>query len=138
MRIDDEWCSDAQHLRDHVTDYFRQLYMDDRYDPTHHVLNTYHMRLTDLQAYALLAPVSELEVCKALFEMAPLKSPGPDGVHAVFYQEHWDTVRPTLTALVQATFTTSSFPMAINKTNISHSSQKWITLKMCISSAQSH
>jgi len=32
------------------------------------------------------------EVQRALFQMHPLKSPGPDGYHAVFYQKNWRTV----------------------------------------------
>jgi len=40
----------------------------------------------------LLHNFSEEEVQKALFQMHPLKSPGPDGYPAIFYQKNWSTV----------------------------------------------
>lgn len=48
--------------------------------------------------------------------MVPMKTPGPDGIHAVFL---WKTVAPTLVNLVQSAFTTGTFPETLNATHIS-------------------
>lgn len=46
-----------------------------------------------LAALALLdAPFTALEVKEALFVMGAWKSPGPDGLHAGFFQDNWDLV----------------------------------------------
>jgi hypothetical protein len=37
----------------------------------------------------LLAPFSEAEVKKALFQIVDFKAPGPDGLHAIFYKRFW-------------------------------------------------
>ena len=34
----------------------------------------------------------EIEVCKALKQMYPLKAPGPDGMPPLFFQHFWPTV----------------------------------------------
>lgn len=39
----------------------------------------------------LLSPPTLIEVKNALFSMKPLKAPGPDGFHPIFFQNTWDT-----------------------------------------------
>lgn len=41
---------------------------------------------------ALNANTDNEEVKKALFDMGPWKSPGPDGYPAGFYQQNWNIV----------------------------------------------
>lgn len=36
------------------------------------------------------------DVKNAMFDMAPYKAPGPDGMHAGFYQLMWNTVGETV------------------------------------------
>ena len=44
----------------------------------------------------LQKPVTNEEVKRVVFEMAPFKSLGIDGLHASFYQNSWETVEDTL------------------------------------------
>nr|XP_051221174.1 uncharacterized protein LOC127339353 [Lolium perenne] len=48
----------------------------------------------------LLAPYEADDVKKALFQMFPLKAPGPDGYPAFFFQKHWDICGPDVTRAV--------------------------------------
>jgi hypothetical protein len=50
-------------------------------------------RVTDGMNADLLRHFSAVEVDIALKQMHPLKSPGPDGMSACFYQSAWSTVR---------------------------------------------
>lgn len=48
----------------------------------------------------LLAPVSKAELFEAVKSIDVLKAPGPDGVHAIFYQKFWDHIKHLLKSLV--------------------------------------
>lgn len=39
-----------------------------------------------------MKPISQEEVRRALFQMHPDKSPGPDGMKPDFYQSYWHIV----------------------------------------------
>ena len=47
-----------------------------------------------------LADFKECEVQEALYQMAPLKSPGPDGMPPLFLQRYWDLVGKDITSFV--------------------------------------
>ena len=46
---------------------------------------------SELLAY-LDTPFSTEEIGQGVFEMAPTKAPGPNGLPALFYQKFWDTI----------------------------------------------
>lgn len=58
------------------------------------------------------------EIKTALNEMAPLKAPGPDGLHAVFYQNMWSVVGKSVISMAENFFATREFPNGMNKTTI--------------------
>jgi hypothetical protein len=57
-----------------------------------HYLLTVNTCVTDDVNGTLLQPFSRVEVEAALHSMHPLKSPGPNGISAGFYQQAWDTI----------------------------------------------
>lgn len=50
----------------------------------------------------------------ALFHMAPLKAPGSDGFHALFFQKHWGTVGPIVCEWVKKVFNGSPIDAELN------------------------
>lgn len=77
-------------------------------------LNCEHPTLTHNQFDSLSRVVTMEEVKRAVFEMSHLKAPGPDGMHALFYQDNWPVVALTMFALVRDAFATGSFHAILN------------------------
>jgi hypothetical protein len=66
----------------------------------------------------LLKEFTMEEVDAALSQMHPLKSPGPDGFSACFYQRSWDTVRMEVGKAVLDFVNFGNFDHSINTTHI--------------------
>ncbi|KAK9668284.1 hypothetical protein RND81_13G047800 [Saponaria officinalis] len=58
-------------------------------------------KVTDDINLALDASPSNEEIHDALFQMHPNKAPGPDGMHAMFYQKHWEIVGRDICSFIQ-------------------------------------
>lgn len=56
------------------------------------VLNKVKTRVLSYMNEALTIPYTEEEVKRALFSIGDLKTPGPDGLHTVFYKKKLATV----------------------------------------------
>ncbi|KAH9751278.1 hypothetical protein KPL71_014228 [Citrus sinensis] len=65
-----------------------------------------------------LKGVEDAEIQQTIFGMHPLKAPGPDGLHAVFYQTQWNTVGSPLCRLVKDVFHDKYLPVGLNSTLI--------------------
>jgi hypothetical protein len=60
--------------------------------------------------------VEEIEV--ALFQMAPLKAPGPDGLNACFFQYNWPPMREEVCNVILDIFQSGVMPPDLNMTHI--------------------
>jgi hypothetical protein len=50
-------------------------------------------KLNDDQVSWCSQPFSREEVEEAIFQMHPLKAPGPDGLPALFYHKYWNIIQ---------------------------------------------
>ena len=66
----------------------------------------------------LLQPFTVLDIEKALFQMHPLKSPGPDGFSTCFYQQSWKIVKGEVCNAILDFLNNDVFDVEINTTNI--------------------
>jgi len=82
------------------------------------VLNTVPTKVTPNMNDQLLAPFTEKEVKEALFQMFPTKAPGPDGLPAHFFQQHWDVCGEEITEVVLRILKGDDNPSCINETLI--------------------
>lgn len=67
---------------------------------------------------ALTKPFSAVEISDALFQIGPLKAPGPDGFPARFYQRNWEVLKEDVIRGVLSFFENGSMPEGINDTVI--------------------
>jgi hypothetical protein len=75
-------------------------------------------RVTAAMNRNLLRVFTPEEVDSALNQMHPLKSPGPDGMSAVFYQHSWSLVRNEVCLAVLDYLNKGIFDVSINDTFI--------------------
>jgi hypothetical protein len=117
-RADGSWTVDAKEMEEITRTFFQDLYSKDD--------NTDHKIITDLLQCCvdeemndrLCAPFSEKEISDALFQIGPLKAPGPDGFPARFLQRNWDILREDVVVAVQKFFSDGVMPEQVNDTAI--------------------
>ena len=61
-------------------------------------------------------PVLEIEIKNVVFSMKPLKAPGMDGLHVIFYQSQWPVVGPSLCKFIGDIFNSGKLPQEVNTT----------------------
>ena len=66
----------------------------------------------------LCASFSEQEISDALFQIGPLKAPGPDGFPARFLQRNWGIIKEDVIRAVQRFFEEGIMPDNVNDTSI--------------------
>ena len=86
--------------------------------PNQDVLSLIPGKITEEMNNALLAPYTNDEVRKALFDIGDLKAPGPDGLHAIFYKRFWSILGDDLIEEVLKAVNTCSIPEGWNDTAI--------------------
>uniref|UniRef100_A0A803QSS3 Reverse transcriptase n=1 Tax=Cannabis sativa TaxID=3483 RepID=A0A803QSS3_CANSA len=104
-------------LQDVMVGYFKQLFTSSTTN-WNQVIDCIPTTITQSQNSEILAHVEEGEVKKALFQMHPNKSPGPDGMSPGFYQKYWDIVSYDVIQLVRDFFLRGDFPNHLPNTNI--------------------
>ena len=76
------------------------------------------MKLSNLDRDSLSCPMTEEEVKLALWSMKAFDAPGPDGLHAGFFQFFWPTVGASVVQEVQKIFSEKRVPRYLNETLI--------------------
>ncbi|XP_050229329.1 uncharacterized protein LOC126678474 [Mercurialis annua] len=105
-------------LKEMATEYYSKLFTKevDAYTslPCQGLFPVLENRLSDQLACA----VSDDDIKKAVWHMHPLKAPGVDGLHALFYQSQWPTIGDKVCSFIHGIFNGKPFPPEINKTLI--------------------
>jgi hypothetical protein len=99
-------------------DFFQNLYSREEAINPFHVLDAMHRCVDDETNEKLCAPFTEREISDALFQIGPLKAPGPDGFPARFLQQNWDLMKDEVVHAVKLFFHTGVMPNEVNDTVI--------------------
>lgn len=101
-----------------ATDYFKGMFTADPNISPDRVTRLIQQRITDEMNDKLCVGFTDEEIAMAVFQIGPLKAPGPDGFPARFYQCNWDIVKQDIMAAVRRFFHTGSMPSGVNETAI--------------------
>lgn len=115
----DSWVTDKDKLKNMATRYLKTLYSEEVLDAA----NSYHLkgvfpRLDHVRMRSIDADVTSEENKDALFSMWALKAPGPDGFHAMFFQNQWDIIGNSVCTFIKNCFRNPSKIDDINDTDV--------------------
>lgn len=95
--LNGNWITNYNDLETIAVDYFKEVYTPNDSASSSEIKDTLAgiqlPCLSSAQINLLSAPFKEDEIEKPVFQMRPDKSPGPDGLPAIFYQQFWDIVK---------------------------------------------
>jgi hypothetical protein len=120
-RQDGTWTADTGEMENMTRGFFQKLYSrEDTIDPSP-VLDAMQSYVEEETNEKLCAPFTEKEekeISDALFQIGPLKAPGPDGFPARFRQRNWDLMKEEVVQAVKLFFDTGVMPDEVNDTAI--------------------
>ena len=99
-------------------DYFQKIFTVGECDRMDECLNAVPHKITAEMHQTLTSEFSADEVKAALFQMAPTKALGPDGMNALFFQKYWHIVGNNAIDAVLGFLESSHMVPGINATNI--------------------
>jgi len=105
--------SNPQVLKSHVVSYFTDLFNRTAETSPAQFISSVHPKIDDTDHEALISPATFHEVKRALFSMKGIKSPGPDGIHAIFYKENWQTVSRSFLNFINSALDSGSVPTTL-------------------------
>ncbi|XP_059458269.1 uncharacterized protein LOC132187853 [Corylus avellana] len=112
-----EW-SKMEDIGTAFTEFYQQLFTTGTVQGVGECLEGMERRVTEEMNNNLLRPFTQSEVEDALNQMHPLKSPGPDGMSAVFYQHSWGMINKEVCKAVLDFLNNGIFEPSINETFI--------------------
>lgn len=99
-----------------ATEYFKAVYTADPNINPYIVTRLIQRKVTDAMNDKLCEEFTEEEISLAMFQIGPLKAPGPDGFPARFYQRNWGAVKQDIVKAVSNFFQTGTMPDGVNET----------------------
>ncbi|KAK9994753.1 hypothetical protein SO802_024456 [Lithocarpus litseifolius] len=115
-----DWINEEGKIKEFIRSGFEQIFLSShscvsRLDPA---TSQWQLRLSELEKVNVSGGVSEEEIKAALWSLKPFKAPGPDGLHAGFFQKFWPIVGKSVIEEVQKIFDDRKVPEALNSTHI--------------------
>lgn len=115
---DGTWSTDQTEMRGMAVKYFSELFLRDEHVTPQEIVNLFEPVVSGEMNEGLCKPYSAEEISNALFQIGPIKAPGPDGYPARFFQRNWSVFRDDVVGAVQEFFRTGVMPEGVNHTCI--------------------
>ncbi len=105
---DTTWITNPNDIQQCFVDHYTQLFLEPQSHSTEHIHTQIRSlpipTLSDNQDTLLDQPIIDAEIFQAVTQLSPLKTPGPDGIPAAFYQNYWSIVKQDVLQMVHAFF----------------------------------
>jgi hypothetical protein len=95
--------------------FFRQLYTADPRVSSTELVQLFEPKVTEEDNVSLCKEFFDEEISDALFQIGPIKAPGPDGFHARFIQRNWEFMKSDVIKGVKNFFETGHMPPGVNE-----------------------
>ena len=112
------WRENKEEVDGIILDYFKEIYSTSFPVEFGSSLRVLDRRVSDDMNDSLLKEFRVEEVRRALKQMHPTKSPGPDGMSPILFQKYWDVVGPQVVHCVLNTLNSGIMPEGLNDTYI--------------------
>ena len=112
------WTEDEDQMGRLASSYFDTVFTTSNPTGFDEILSGLIPTVTDEMNNSLNKPYTTEEVLKALHHMAPLTTPGPDGMSPIFYKSFWHIVGKDVTEVVLTALNSGTIPDSINSTFI--------------------
>ena len=112
------WQQEDDKIEAGIVSYYKSLFTSFNPVELEEVLDGVTRVVSNEMNDQLLCDFTASEVEQALFQMGPLKAPGPDGMSPIFYQKFWHIVGSDVTAGVLSCLRDGVLLQKINHTNI--------------------
>ncbi|KAL0298977.1 UNVERIFIED_CONTAM: putative mitochondrial protein [Sesamum radiatum] len=114
------WLNEEAEIQEHIEAYFGEIFRSQ--NPSENDLDkgteAISVRISEDMLPELYKPYTAEEVSLALSHMAPLKSPGPDGMPPFFFQKYWHVVRDDVISNTLQFLNNLILPSELNHTHI--------------------
>jgi hypothetical protein len=117
-REDGTWTKVPGEMERMASSYFQEIFTKDPTLVPDVAIEHIPTKVTADMNEQLCKSFSDQEISDALFQIRPLKAPGPDGFPARFYQRHWGLIKEDIIAAVKVFFTSGTMPSHVNDTSI--------------------
>ena len=101
-----EWLSEEREVASHMREGFLKLYTTSQEAETWEINHNQHWqtKLSNEERDSISHMVSDEEIRNALWSLKAFKAPGPDGLHAGFFQRFWLTMGGSVREEVASVF----------------------------------
>ena len=119
MKLDDEnWCFDEEQIKVNATRFFTSLFEEEVQSRGSLNCSITYPPIEDVHKRICERKVEDEEIKEAIFSMGALKSPGPDGLNALFYQSQRSIVGSSVVKTIKNFFDDPEKIRNINETFI--------------------
>ena len=116
--VNNNWVENVEDIAGVAVDYFKNIFTTAECERMDDCLSAMPHKITTKMHQILTSEFSADEIKAALFQMAPTKAPGPDGMNTLFFQKFWHIVGSSVIDVMLDFLKTGHMVPGINATNI--------------------